>query len=65
MEPRVIVFDWDDTICPSSYVDKIRADRYKDLSVHVREYGRVIDGALDSHSSGQCVRTARAPLRLE
>lgn len=30
----VIIFDWDDTICPSSFVDQAQVDNYKDLPKH-------------------------------
>jgi len=31
---KVIIFDWDDTICPSSFVDKWKADTFNDLPLH-------------------------------
>jgi len=32
---RVIIFDWDDTICPSTFVNKVaNVATYKDLSRH-------------------------------
>ncbi|KAL7575955.1 hypothetical protein ACA910_000749 [Epithemia clementina (nom. ined.)] len=30
-EPKAIIFDWDDTILPSSFVDKLKADSFKDF----------------------------------
>ena len=27
----IIIFDWDDTICPSSFVDRAGVDNYKKL----------------------------------
>lgn len=33
---RVIIFDWDDTLCPSSFVDKWKIERYNELPLHVR-----------------------------
>ena len=37
---KVIIFDWDDTICPSSFVDKCSINLYRDLPLHVslKEY---------------------------
>jgi len=32
----VIVFDWDDTICPSSFVDKWQIENFNDLPLHVQ-----------------------------
>ena len=32
---KVIIFDWDDTICPSSFVDKCSINSYRDLPLHV------------------------------
>lgn len=39
MSPRrdpstVIIFDWDDTICPSTFVDKCNINSYHDLPLH-------------------------------
>jgi hypothetical protein len=31
----VIIFDWDDTICPSSFVDQFKVDTFSDLPLHV------------------------------
>lgn len=31
---KVIIFDWDDTICPSSFVDQWKIDNFKDLPLH-------------------------------
>jgi len=31
---KVIIFDWDDTICPSSFVDQIKAESLHDLPLH-------------------------------
>lgn len=30
----VIIFDWDDTICPSSFVDQYKVESYNDLPLH-------------------------------
>lgn len=30
----VIIFDWDDTICPSSFVDQCKINSYSDLPLH-------------------------------
>lgn len=32
----VLIFDWDDTICPSSFVDKSKVETFDDLPNHVR-----------------------------
>ena len=31
----VIIFDWDDTICPSTFVDQFKVDTFSDLPLHV------------------------------
>lgn len=31
----VIIFDWDDTICPSTFVDQFKVDTFSDLPPHV------------------------------
>jgi len=31
----VLIFDWDDTICPSSFVDKSQIETFDDLPLHV------------------------------
>ena len=31
----VIIFDWDDTICPSSFVDQFKVDNFSELPLHV------------------------------
>jgi hypothetical protein len=36
--PKVLIFDWDDTICPSSFVDQFQVERFKDLPVHVSDW---------------------------
>lgn len=33
---KVIIFDWDDTICPSSFVDQFGINTYKDLPLHTQ-----------------------------
>mmetsp|Transcript_22410 Transcript_22410/g.21544 ORF Transcript_22410/g.21544 Transcript_22410/m.21544 type:complete len:283 (-) Transcript_22410:246-1094(-) len=30
---KVLIFDWDDTICPSSFVDRCKVESYKDLPI--------------------------------
>lgn len=37
----VLIFDWDDTICPSSFVDKSQIENFKDLPLHVSDCGVV------------------------
>jgi hypothetical protein len=34
---KVLIFDWDDTICPSSFVDRWGIENVKDLPKHVSE----------------------------
>ena len=34
----VIIFDWDDTICPSSFVDQFKVDTFSDLPLHVSPF---------------------------
>jgi hypothetical protein len=34
---KVIIFDWDDTICPSSFVDRFHIDHIDELPLKVRE----------------------------
>jgi hypothetical protein len=33
--PKPIIFDWDDTICPSSFVDQFQIEVFEDLPVRV------------------------------
>ena len=33
--PKAIIFDWDDTICPSSYLDRFKIERVDHLPRHV------------------------------
>lgn len=33
----VLIFDWDDTICPSSFVDKSQIESFQDLPVHTQK----------------------------
>jgi hypothetical protein len=33
---KVIIFDWDDTICPSSFFDREQIERANELPVRVR-----------------------------
>jgi hypothetical protein len=33
--PKPIIFDWDDTICPSSFVDRFQIEIFDDLPVRV------------------------------
>lgn len=51
---RVIIFDWDDTICPSSFVDKWKIENYRDLPLHVQnifdDVGRYAERCLDEAS---------------
>uniref|UniRef100_A0A7S2MJS3 Uncharacterized protein n=1 Tax=Helicotheca tamesis TaxID=374047 RepID=A0A7S2MJS3_9STRA len=34
LSSKVIIFDWDDTICPSSFVDQYKVENFKDLPLH-------------------------------
>jgi hypothetical protein len=33
--PKPIIFDWDDTICPSSFVDRFQIEVFEDLPLRV------------------------------
>jgi hypothetical protein len=33
----VLIFDWDDTICPSSFVEQWKIEHFHELPQHVRE----------------------------
>lgn len=33
--PKVLVFDWDDTICPSSFLDRVKCEKITQLPKHV------------------------------
>jgi len=35
--PKVLIFDWDDTICPSSFVDRCKVEQFDQLPVHVSQ----------------------------
>jgi hypothetical protein len=39
----VIIFDWDDTILPSSFVDKCQVDNVNELPQHFRSLFREIE----------------------
>lgn len=49
---RVIIFDWDDTICPSSFVDQWKIENFKDLPLHFQnlfcEVGKCAEKCLDA-----------------
>ena len=32
----MLIFDWDDTICPSSFVDQWKVEHIRELPLHVR-----------------------------
>ena len=34
---KVLIFDWDDTICPSSYVDHCKVESFRELSIEVSQ----------------------------
>lgn len=34
---RVILIDWDDTLCPSTFVDRYQVDNVNNMPAHVRE----------------------------
>jgi hypothetical protein len=34
-DDKVIIFDWDDTICPSSFVDRFRVEQVDDIPTKV------------------------------
>lgn len=31
----VLIFDWDDTICPSTFIDKFKVDSYQEFPGYV------------------------------
>jgi hypothetical protein len=31
----VLIFDWDDTICPSSFIEKFKVDSFHELPAYV------------------------------
>ena len=35
-EEKIIIFDWDDTICPSSFVDRCDIEYASELPIPVR-----------------------------
>jgi len=49
---KVIIFDWDDTICPSSFVDQWKVDTFSDLPLHFqnmfKEVGKCAQKCLDA-----------------
>jgi len=49
---KVIIFDWDDTICPSSFVDQWKVDTFSDLPLHFQnmfnEVGKCAEKCLDA-----------------
>lgn len=50
---KVLIFDWDDTICPSSFVDRCKVESYKDLPA---ENQRLIDTLAEC--AAKCLETA-------
>ncbi len=36
----VIIFDWDDTICPSTFVDQCQIQSFSDFPLHVSRFQR-------------------------
>jgi hypothetical protein len=34
-QQKIIIFDWDDTICPSSFVDRCNIENVSELPEHV------------------------------
>uniref|UniRef100_A0A7S2KDS9 Uncharacterized protein n=1 Tax=Leptocylindrus danicus TaxID=163516 RepID=A0A7S2KDS9_9STRA len=53
-DQTVIIFDWDDTICPSSFVDQCKIDTYRDLPLHYqnlfKEISRCAEKCLEAAS---------------
>lgn len=49
---KVIIFDWDDTICPSSFVDQWKVENVKDLPLYFQnlfhEVGKCAEKCLDA-----------------
>jgi len=58
----VLIFDWDDTICPSSFVDQRNIEHFKDLPLHFQnlfnEVGRAAKKCLETASKYGEVRPA-------
>lgn len=57
---KVIIFDWDDTLCPSSFVDQWKFESYTDLPQHYKnlfvEIGCCVEKCLDAASEfGQVI----------
>lgn len=50
--PTVIIFDWDDTICPSSFVDQCKVDTFTELPIHYQniflEIGKCAEKCLEA-----------------
>jgi hypothetical protein len=46
----VLIFDWDDTICPSSFVDQWKIDNFEELPVPVSDE-RIVDDQVVSNVS--------------
>lgn len=40
---KVIIFDWDDTICPSSFVDRFQVEHVDELPAKVSAAHRRVD----------------------
>lgn len=39
----VLIFDWDDTICPSTFIDKFKVDSYHELPGYVSTNRQIVD----------------------
>lgn len=50
---KVLIFDWDDTLCPSSFVDRCKVESYRDLPI---ENQRVIDNL--GECAAECLEAA-------
>jgi len=50
---KVIIFDWDDTICPSSFVDQWEIETFNDLPLHVQNIMHDVGRAAE-----KCLRAA-------
>ena len=48
-DPRkVIIVDWDDTILPSTFVDRWQIENFRDLPLHVSDLAAKVDQTIDA-----------------
>jgi hypothetical protein len=51
---KVLIFDWDDTICPSTFVDSYQIDHINQLPLDVSEDGEQRSAALSGRGLCGC-----------